>query len=144
MNKINLLTKAIGLTGAGVILYDMHNAGKMLSQHEIKNGIGSRLPDAYISSRRQETFSTVTSKIKDRVFAEHVNFALPDRINAVTGYLKGAFNQLSSDIVPAILATGALIKNKFSGAFAAGLGIYSIYYLLGNVFNIGRINHFKD
>lgn len=144
MNKINILTKAVGIAGAGLVLYDTHKAGVMLSQQEIKNGIAGRLPDAYITSRRQDSLSTVTSNLKDRVFNERVNFALPDRMNAVSGYVKGAFNQLSTDIVPAVLATGALVKNKFSKFFAAGLGVYGAYYLLGNIFNVGRIKHFRD
>ena len=144
MNRANLLTKAIGIAGAGIVLQDGHIAGHMMSQHDIQHAIGARLPEAYIASRRQETLSTVTSKLKDRIFAERVNFALPDRVNAVLGYVKGAFNQLSSDIVPALLATGALVKNKFSKVFAAGLGLYSIYYILGNIFDIGRIKHFEE
>ena len=87
--------------------------------------------------------STVTSNFRDKIFAERVNFDLPDKINGITGYVKGAFEQLAYNIVPALLATGALVKNRFSKACGIGLGVYGIYYALSNILDTGKIRHFK-
>ena len=142
MNITKILTKTAGIAAAGLVLYDSHKTGKMMSQHSIKSGIANRLPDQYMRSRRQEDMSTVTSNFRDKIFAESVNFDLPDRVNGITGYIKGAFSQLAYNIVPALLATGALVKNRFSKFFGAGLGIYGIYYALSNIFDTGKIRHF--
>ena len=143
MNIANILTKTAGIAAAGLVLYDSHKAGKMVSQQEIKLGIADRLPDQYIRSRRQEDMSTITSNFRDKIFATRVNFDLPDKINGITGYAKGAFEQLTCNIIPAVLATGALVKNRFSKFFGIGLGVYAAYYALDNVLDAGRIRHFK-
>lgn len=144
INAGKILTKLAGAATAGLVLYDSHKVGTMTSQQEIKRGIGDRLPDSYIASRRQNSKSFVTSNLKDKLFREQVNFGVPDKINSVIGYLKGGFDQLASNIVPAVLATGALVKNKFSKAFGVGLGVYAAYYIISNVLNVGRIKYFKD
>ena len=143
MNIANILTKTAGIAAACLVLYDSHKTGKMISQQNIKLGIAGRLPDQYIRSRRQEDMSTVTSNFRDKIFAERVNFDLPDKINGITGYVKGAFEQLAYNIVPALLATGALVKNRFSKACGIGLGVYGIYYALSNILDTGKIRHFK-
>ena len=70
MNIANILTKTAGIAAAGLVLYDSHKTGKMISQQNIKLGIAGRLPDQYIRSRRQEDMSTVTSNFRDKIFAE--------------------------------------------------------------------------
>lgn len=144
MNTAKILTITAGIIGAGLVGYDAHKTGVMTSQQNIKERIAGRLPDHYISSRRQDSTSTVTSNLRDGIFRHKSNWSLPDKINAVTGYAKGAFNQLAEDIVPAVLATGALVKNRFSKHFAIGLGVCGTYYLLSNLLDWGRIKHFRD
>lgn len=144
MNVGKILTTAGGILGAGFVLYDSHKTGVMVSQQNIKEKIGGRLPDQYIRSRRQEDMSFIRSNLRNRIFRDRANMSFPDKINAVTGYLKGAFNQLASNIVPALLVTGTLVKNKFNKQFGIGLGIYAAYYVLDNIFDWGRIKHFRD
>lgn len=144
MNTAKILTTAAGVIGAGFVLYDSHKAGVMISQQHIKEMIGGRMPDQYIRSRRQDDLSTVTSNLRNRIFKERANMSFPDKVNAVTGYVKGAFNQLASNIVPALLVTGSLVKNKFNKQFGIGLGVYTAYYLLSNILDWGRVKHFRD
>ena len=50
---------------------------------------------------------------------------------------------MASDIVPAVLATGALLGKKSSKFFGIGLLIYGIKYLIFDVMDLGRPNHLK-
>ena len=50
---------------------------------------------------------------------------------------------MASDVVPAALATGALISKKFAKVFSIGLLLYGIKYLLFDVIDIGRPDHLK-
>ena len=140
-----VLIKTTGVIGAGLVIYDMHKSGVSKSQMSIKKGIAKRLPDAYNQSRKQEGMSTLNSEVHDYVFNESVNNSVPDKINGVKGYLKGAFFQLASSIIPATFATLALLKGKvISSVGAIGLAVYGAGSVLFNVLDIGKIKHFRE
>src|SRR5574344_1893535 len=138
MNKINLATKIVGGIAAGMVLYDAHKVGVESSCEHVKEASANRLSDVYIRSRRMEDRSMVTSKLKDKYFRDNADWNFPDKINAVTGYLSGAFLQMASDVIPTALATGALLSKKFGKYCALGLGIYGIKYLICDVIDAGR------
>lgn len=143
MNLANIATKTAGGLVAGLVLYNAHAVGKEVSKENVKECCANRMTSFYMKSRRMEDRSAVTSKLKDWYFRTNADWNLPDKFNAVTGYVKGAFTQIASDIVPAVLATGALLSKKAGKFFAAGLGIYAIKYLLCDVMDIGRTNHLE-
>lgn len=144
MNKWNVAAKIAGTLTAGMVMYNAHDVGKKYSAENVKIKSAERITNLYTSSRRMEDRSIVTSKLKDKYFRDNADWNLPDKINAATGYVSGAFNQFASDIVPATLATGALLTKKLSKVFALGLLIYGIKYLVCDVMDIGRINHLKS
>ena len=141
MNLVNIATKAAGGLVAGMVLYNAHQVGKNVSKEEVKVCCADRMTDYYMKSRRMEDRSAVTNKLKDWYFRTNADWSLPDKFNAVTGYVKGAFSQIASDIIPAVLATGALLSKKAGKFFAVGLGLYAIKYLLCDVMDIGKTNH---
>lgn len=141
MNKINLITKIAGGLAAGVVLYNAHQTGKRVSAENVKISMSNRVTRDYINSRRVEDRSAVTSNLKDWYFRYCTDWNLPDKFNAVTGYFKGGFQQLSNNIVPALLATGALFGKSLSKFFGIGLGLYAIKYLFCDVLDIGKVNH---
>ncbi len=143
MNKWNIAAKVAGTITAGMVLYNAHDVGKKHAEEAVKEKTAARLTNIYMRSRRMEDLSESTSRLKDWYFKSNVDWNLPDKINAAKGYFSGAFEQMTSDIVPAILATGALLSKKFAKVFSVGMLLYGIKYLLFDVIDIGRPNHLK-
>ncbi len=143
MNKWNIAAKVAGTLTAGMVLYNAHDVGKKHSAEAVKEKTAQRLTNIYMRSRRMEDLSETTSKLKDWYFKSNADWNLPDKINAVKGYLSGAFEQITSDVVPAILATGALLSKKLAKVFTIGMLLYGIKYILFDVIDIGRPNHLK-
>ena len=143
MNKWNAAAKIAGALTAATVLYNAHDVSIKTSAEHIKHKSSERLTDIYMRSRRMEDLNETTSQLKDFYFRSNADWNLPDKINAITGYFSGAFKQMASDIVPAVLATGALLGKKSSKFFGIGLLIYGIKYLIFDVMDIGRPNHLK-
>ena len=143
MNKWNVAAKIAGGVVAGAVLYNAHDVGKKTSVEHVKEAAANRLTGSYMRSRRMEDLSETTSKLKDKYFRDNADWNFPDKINAVKGYFSGAFSQLASDIIPAGLATGALLCKKFSKFFSLALLAYGIKYLFCDIIDIGRPNHLK-
>lgn len=141
MNKLNVFTKIAGGLAAGVVLYNAHQTAKRVSAENVKISMANRVTRNYINSRRLDDRSAVTNNLKDWYFRYCTDWNLPDKFNSVTGYLKGGFQQLSNDIVPALLATGALLGKGLSKFFGIGLGLYSIKFFLCDVLDFGKVNH---
>ncbi len=143
MNKWNLVSKIAGGITAATVLYNAHDVGVKTSAEHIKHKSSERLTDIYMRSRRMEDLNETTSKLKDFYFRSNADWNLPDKWNGFTGYISGAFKQMASDVIPAALATGALLSKKYSKFFGIGLLIYGIKYLLFDVIDFGRPNHLK-
>lgn len=143
MNKWNLVAKIAGGLTAGLVTYNAHKTGKNVAAENVKIRAANRVTYDYINSRRLEDRSTVTNNLKNWYFRKKANWSLPDKINGLCGYCKGGFKQLTDDIVPALLATGALFGKGMSKYFGIGLLIYGIKYILTDVIDIGRVNQLK-
>lgn len=143
MNKLNVASKIAGGLAAGYVLYNANYAGTKVSAENVKRKAADRIGGYYMDSRRMEDRSIITSKLKDTYFRSNADWNFPDKINALTGYIGGAFEQMAADIVPAALATGALISKKYAKYFGAGLALYGIKYLVCDVMDIGRPNYLK-
>lgn len=144
MNKWNVAAKAAGALTAGLVLYNANNVGVKHSAEKVKIRSAERLTDIFSKSRRMEDRNITTSRLKDKYFRDNADWNFPDKINGVTGYISGAFSQIASDIIPAGLATGALISKKFSKFFTIGLLAYGVKYLLCDVADIGKPNNLKS
>lgn len=143
MNLVNIATKAAGGIVGGMVLYNAHHVGKEVSKEHVKECCAERMTSCYIKSRRMEDRSAITSKLKDWYFRTNADWNLPDKINSVAGYVSGVFSQVANDIIPAALATGALLSKKAGKFCAIGLGLYAIKYMLCDVMDIGRKNHLE-
>ena len=143
MDYLKFASRIAGATAAGMVLYNAHNAGIKSSAENIKIRSSERLTDEYIKSRRMEDRSIITSKLKDRFFRDNADWSLPDKINGATGYVGGAVTQALYDVIPAVLATGALVSKKYPKVFGAGLALYGIKYLICDVMDIGRPNDLR-
>ena len=143
INWGKIATKIGGGLAAGLVAYNAHQTAKRVSAENVKISAANRTTAYYMDSRRMEDRGAVTNGLKDWYFRTNVDWNLPDKFNAVTGYIKGGFQQIASDIVPAVLATGALLGKGASKFFGIGLLLYGIKYLLCDVIDIGKINHLK-
>ena len=143
MNKWNVASRIVGGIAAAGVLYNAHYAGSKGSAENIKLKQADRVGKYYFDSRKSEDRSILTSKLKDEYFRANADWNLPDKFNALTGYVGGAFKQLAQNIIPAGLATGALLSKNYAKFFGAGLGIYAIKYLICDVMDLGRPNYLK-
>lgn len=143
MNIVNIATKVAGGITAGLVLYNAHDVGKKVSKENVKECCANRMTGFYMNSHRMDDRSPLTGKLKDWYFRTNADWSIPDKFNAFTGYVRGLFSQVAADIIPAVLATGALLSKKLGKFFAVGLGIYAIKYLLCDVIDIGRKNYLK-
>lgn len=137
----NVVSKIAGGVTAAAVLYNAHDVGKKMSEEYVKERGAERMLHFYGPSRRTDDRNATTSKLKDFYFRVNADWNLPDKINAGIGYVKGAFLQMAADVIPAALATGALLTKKFSKLFTAGLALYGIKYLVCDVMDVGRPNH---
>lgn len=144
MNKWNIAAKIAGGLTAGMVLYNANNVGVKHSAENVKIRSAERLTDIYSVSRKLDDRNITTSRLKDKYFRDNADWSLPDKINAVTGYVSGAFSQLASDIVPAAIATGLLVSNKFSKVLLGALSLYGLKYMICDVMDIGRPNNLKS
>lgn len=140
----NVASKIAGGITAAAVLYNAHDVGKKTSEEYVKERCAKRMLHYYMPSRRVDDRNAMTSKLKDEYFRLNADWNLPDKINAGIGYFKGAFTQMAIDIIPAALATGALLTKKFSKIFTAGLIAYGIKYLVCDVMDIGRPNNLRS
>lgn len=145
MNISHIATKAAGIATAGMVLYAANDGGKKRASEAVKEGCADRMTYLYMNSRRLEDNNKVTSNLKDAYFRSQADWNLPDKFNAVKGYLGGFFEQTAMNIIPATLATGAIMASKkYSKVFGVGLLLYGIKYLLCDVIDVGRVNHLKS
>ena len=137
----NAVSKIAGGITAAAVLYNAHGVGKKMSEEHVKEKAAHRMIYFYVPSRRTDDRNEITNKLKDWYFRVNADWNLPDKINAFTGYIKGAFTQMASDVIPAILATGALLTKKCPKLFTGGLLLYGIKYFICDVMDIGRPNN---
>ena len=143
MTKLAIASKILGGAVAAAVVYDAHKIGVRGSAEHVKIRQASRIRDTFLPSTRSESRSDLTSNLKDKYARFHLEWNLPDKFNAVVGYVKHSFNQLAEHIIPATLATGALLSKNYSKFFGAGLLVYGLKYLVCDVMDIGRPNYLK-
>ncbi len=139
----NVASKIAGGLTAAYVLYNANYTGRKVSAENVKRKAANRMLHYYIPSRRMEDRNISTSRLKDWFFRTNADWNFPDKVNAFTGYISGAFKQITYDVIPAALATGALLSKKYSKYFGIGLLAYGIKYLLCDVMDIGKPNYLK-
>ncbi len=138
MNKFTVISKIAGTAAAGLLLFDAHSQGKHASRKEQINMSANRLPDEYLNSMRLDKQSAVTNKLKKRFFRWQLDTNIPEFFAGIKGYFKGATENLTTNIIPAALATGAILFKKAGRFCAVGLALCGVKYLLNDVFSIGK------
>lgn len=141
MNAANFLTKAVGVTGLGLIAYDSHNAGKIESSSYQKHVKANGLTNTYMDTLTLDSPSIVKSKIKNKYMHLRMDENISDFFTGIGGYVKGLSSMLVSNVVPLALSVGAVVKNKVvSKASAIGLLAYGGIYVGREVLGIGKPN----
>lgn len=145
MNKFTVISQIIGVASAGAMLYDANEHGVHSSKKAHVSSIANRLPDEYVASTRMENSSAITNGLKKRFFKWQLDDGIPEFFAGINGYFKGTADSLTENVIPAGLATGAILFKNVAGRFCAvGLGIIGVKYLLYDVFGIGKPKILKD
>lgn len=147
MGVYSLASRAIGALTAGLVLYDSHKNGTISATMKTKQAIASNLVDEYVQSNQIGTVSTVEMTAKKAWFRHALDNKIKEPFNAVKGYVSGFCKSFVNDVIPASLATGALLLSKKDGIAGkmCGLGllIYGAKYLLYDVMSVGKRDYLK-
>jgi len=137
---LNILTKATGAVGAGLILYDAHNAGKIKAPMYEKNHKAEQLSERYLDDMKLDSPSVVKAKAKHHIFKFFVDENISEFFTTINGYCKGFGSMLVNNIIPFVFSLGALLsRNGFISKFCgAGLLAYGGMFLAQEMFGIGK------
>lgn len=138
INKFTVISRAVGAAAAGLMLFEAHNEGLVVSKEAQVSSVANRLPDEYINSMRMEKKSLVGNELKKEFFKWQLDDNIPEFFAGIKGYAKGIFESLTANIIPFALATGAIMFKKAGRFCAVGLGLCGIKYLVHDVFCIGK------
>ena len=133
-----LLSKATGVAGLGMVGYDANHIGK------IQADLYACEKDAAATSYyiNSAMYSTNMSKIEEGIKNKAVQMQLDQgwrRFNNLgIGYINGFTSMLVEHVVPLGLSLGALFtKGRTSKYFAGGLGLFAVYTVMKDLFGFG-------
>lgn len=147
MNIVSLCSRGLGVLTAGLVLYDAHKNGVLTGVRNAKSNLADTIVDQYINSTNISKVSTVELNTKKNWFRFVMDNNIKESVDSSFGYVKGAWDSFVSDIIPATLATGAIIskKNSVSGKlFGLGLVAYGAKYLVFDVMGVGKRRYLAD
>lgn len=137
---LNVLTKAVGVAGLGLVLYDSHAAGKINGPIAEMEGKSNTLAHHYLDELKLESPSTVRAKAKKEIFHYNLDENLTGFFHTTGGYIGGFTSMLINNAVPFALSIGTVLGGKgvFSKVCGAGLLAYGAIFLLQEGFGIGK------
>lgn len=139
LNFSNILTKAVGAAGIGLIAYDSHVAGKIESASYPKERKAAGLVMDHMDYLTMDSPSIVKQKVKKGILDFKTDENISEFFHCIEGYFKGFGNMLVGHVVPLTLATGTVLtKGIISKAFGAGLLAYGGIFLAQEFFGIGK------
>ncbi|MDD3236486.1 MAG: hypothetical protein PHV37_00130 [Candidatus Gastranaerophilales bacterium] len=138
MGKYSIISKGIGAAAAGMMLYDAGRAGVVNSAKTQKCYTADRLPDQYINSMRMNDNSAIGNKLKKGLFKWQMDDNIGEFFSSIGGFFSGAGTSLVSNVIPAALATGAIMFKKAGKFCGLGLLACGAKYLLYDVLNVGK------
>ncbi len=144
MNKFGVISKAIGLTAAGMLLYDAASEGAHVSKRDQVRITANTLPDAYVNSNRMDKYSRVGNKLKKEFFNWRLSNGIPEFFAGIGGFFKGTLESLANNVLPVGLTVGALMFKKAGRVCAAGLALCGIKYFVNDVMGVGKPKLLKD
>jgi len=145
MDALTTITRLIGLGTAGVLLFDANGSGRANSKKQYSAQIANALPDIYSKSVKMDGYSDVGNGLKKNTFRWALDDGITPAISSAFGYVSGAVGHLIDNILPAGLATVALLSKNSKGNIGtagklAGVGLVLTAgkYLLFDVFGVGK------
>ena len=141
MNIYSICSKGLGALTAGLVLYDAHKHGMIMGTMHSKSNLSSNIADEYINAHNISKVSSVEMNAKKSWFRFVMDNNIKESIDASLGYVKGCWESFVSDLVPATLATGALLSKKnsvFGKICGLGLVAYGVKYLIYDIMGIGK------
>lgn len=145
----SLATKTFGILTASILAYDAHKCGTMNSTMKAKRNVANSMVDHYIHSNQISKPSTIEANSKKAWFRFVMDNNIGECINSVLGYVGGVVGSFVDNIIPASLATGAIIcgpkKAPMVGKLCSlGLLAYGLKFLLYDVMSVGKKNYLKE
>lgn len=137
----NILTKAVGTVGLGLVLYDSYTAARIHSEAFSRDAKTEWVTRTYFDDITLDHPSVVKRNMKKGIFHYVMDENLSGFFNGILGGFKGATAMLVHNWVPTVLAAGTFVgKGIFSKCSAVGLVGYGLMVLAQEVFGIGKVN----
>lgn len=139
INPVTIVSKGIGIIAAGMILHDAHKVGKAVRNVNRKSRVADNITDEYMNNRKMPNFNLSLMNAKNHVLRFKLDNNFPELGYGVEGYIKGFKIIVTDNILPALLATGAILSGKFAGRMCAlGLLLYGAKILLYDVLSVSK------
>ena len=147
MTMSNILTKAVGVIGLGLVGYDAHVAGKINAYSSEKNHKADSLSERYLDDLKLDSPSITKARVKEELFKYSTDETMTGFFHNIGGYIRGSIFSVVGNVIPFGLALGAILGggaagrglggtvSKFCGV---GLAAYGSIFLLQEVFGIGK------
>ena len=141
MNIYSICSKGLGVLTAGLVIYDAHKNGLINGPQIAKTNIANTMVDEYINANSISKVSSVEMNAKKSWFRFVMDNNIREAIDSSLGYIKGVWQSFVSDIIPAALATGAILSKKngiTSKVCGVGLVLHGIKYLIYDIAGVGK------
>ena len=129
----SVLTKAVGVGGLGLGVYDAHCRAKRESHRQGKVNMVDSTMDTWMNTTRLEVESDVEAAMRKGARDWMIDSPVPKVVGNIKGYVSGFCSSVADNVVPITLSAGTLISKAgglFSKLSLIGLGIYSAYKII--------------
>lgn len=136
MGPIGIATKAVGVAGVGVALYNAHHWAKLKSYDKKNSGYADGGLAHFTNTQYLNNQNHLTSKIKQKIFNWKISENISGAWNATTGYVGGFISNLARNIIPIGASVGAIcLSGKKGIASACALGACTVWSALRHTFS---------
>lgn len=134
----DILTKAAGIIGLGLVGYDSHKTAMFNSAMSTKEIKSNSLTRHYMEDLSIDSPSVVKNRVREGLFRFNLEENISGFFTSIAGYIKGFATMLMHNIIPTGLALGAIIKNPVSKYCAIGLVAFGGMCLFQEIFGTGK------
>lgn len=134
-----VVSKAIGVAGVGVALFDASMSAKMSARHNAIVRQGDYLEKSYYNARTIDNISSSSNKLRAKTFDLETWNPLPAFWGKIGGGIRGFFCSLATSM-PLVLTSCLAIASKgvLSKIGAIGVGCGLAYKIARNGFGLGK------
>ena len=135
----NIVCKTVGIAGLSSAVYDAYCGARHHAQANEQDVIADSFEKIHDNSRSMSTVSGTTNIMQKKLSNFRMDNPIFPMIGKVTGFIKGAFSSLGSNILLVSSASIALATKGFMSKLGAwGVAAVGAYKVLHEGFGLGK------